>query len=51
MKYNRRKRSFHYSSQLTGTYSHDSAELHKQWIEGLLVDYYDPMYDYQMKKR
>ncbi|MDV6326793.1 tRNA 2-selenouridine(34) synthase MnmH [Idiomarina sp. Sol25] len=31
--------------------SHDSAELHKQWIEGLLVDYYDPMYDYQMKKR
>lgn len=29
----------------------DNRELHKQWIEGLLVNYYDPMYDYQMKKR
>jgi len=31
--------------------THNSQTLHKQWIEGLLVDYYDPMYDYQMKKR
>ncbi|KPD22714.1 MULTISPECIES: tRNA 2-selenouridine(34) synthase MnmH [Idiomarina] len=31
--------------------SSNSKELHKQWIKGLLVDYYDPMYDYQMKKR
>jgi tRNA 2-selenouridine synthase len=25
--------------------------LHRQWIEGLLVEYYDPMYDYQMSRR
>lgn len=24
---------------------------HKAWIEQLLTEYYDPMYDYQMKKR
>jgi tRNA 2-selenouridine synthase len=24
---------------------------HRQWIETLLVDYYDPMYEYQMNKR
>lgn len=38
-------------STLQQALNHDSKELHKQWIEGLLVDYYDPMYDYQMKKR
>lgn len=27
------------------------AELHKQWIKLLLVDYYDPMYDYQLSKK
>ncbi len=32
--------------QLTG-----DAELHRQWIERLLVDYYDPMYDYQISKK
>lgn len=26
-------------------------ELHRQWIELLLVEYYDPMYEYQMSKR
>lgn len=26
-------------------------ERHKEWIEKLLVAYYDPMYDYQLKKR
>jgi tRNA 2-selenouridine synthase len=26
-------------------------DLHRQWIEYLLVQYYDPMYDYQMGKR
>ena len=26
-------------------------ELHKQWIEVLLRDYYDPMYDYQLKSK
>ena len=24
---------------------------HKTWIKGLLVDYYDPMYDYQLEKK
>ncbi|MCK9490949.1 MAG: tRNA 2-selenouridine(34) synthase MnmH [Sulfurimonas sp.] len=28
-----------------------SLEAHKEWIETLLVEYYDPMYDYQIKKR
>lgn len=27
-----------------------SVELHKIWIEILLAEYYDPMYDYQMQK-
>jgi tRNA 2-selenouridine synthase len=26
-------------------------EPHKQWIETLLTQYYDPMYNYQMAKR
>lgn len=26
-------------------------ESHKQWIKVLLVDYYDPMYDYQLSKK
>ena len=26
-------------------------QLHRQWIELLLVKYYDPMYEYQMSKR
>ncbi len=25
--------------------------LHREWIERLLVDYYDPMYDYQISKK
>lgn len=25
--------------------------LHRDWIQSLLVDYYDPMYDYQLDKR
>jgi len=27
------------------------AEAHKEWIKILLVDYYDPMYDYQLSKK
>lgn len=27
------------------------AESHKEWIKVLLVDYYDPMYDYQLSKK
>ena len=26
-------------------------ELHKEWIKVLLVEYYDPMYDYQLNKK
>ncbi|VAW61503.1 Selenophosphate-dependent tRNA 2-selenouridine synthase [hydrothermal vent metagenome] len=26
-------------------------QLHKRWIESLLVDYYDPMYDYQFNRK
>jgi len=28
-----------------------SSELHKQWIELLLREYYDPMYDYQIEEK
>ncbi len=28
-----------------------NTEAHKQWIKVLLVDYYDPMYDYQLGKK
>ena len=31
--------------------NNNSAELHKEWINNLLVDYYDPMYDYQLTKK
>ncbi len=27
------------------------SEQHKDWIQGLLTDYYDPMYDYQLAKK
>jgi tRNA 2-selenouridine synthase len=29
---------------------HGDTALHRYWIERLLVDYYDPMYDYQIEK-
>ena len=28
----------------------ESFQLHERWIETLLVEYYDPMYDHQMQK-
>ncbi|MDG6778595.1 tRNA 2-selenouridine(34) synthase MnmH [Thiomicrorhabdus sp. zzn3] len=28
-----------------------STEFHRSWIKTLLLEYYDPMYDYQMQKR
>ena len=31
--------------------SNNDLELHKKWIRVLLVDYYDPMYDYQFNKK
>jgi len=29
----------------------DNADRHREWINSLLVDYYDPMYDYQLTKK
>ncbi|HED34297.1 MAG TPA: tRNA 2-selenouridine(34) synthase MnmH [Gammaproteobacteria bacterium] len=29
----------------------NETQAHKRWIESLLVDYYDPMYDYQFSKK
>ena len=31
--------------------NHNDTHLHKAWIEALLVQYYDPMYDYQVAKK
>jgi tRNA 2-selenouridine synthase len=33
------------------THSQGDPEQHKQWITVLLRDYYDPMYDYQLKSK
>lgn len=30
---------------------HGKVSAHNEWIETLLVDYYDPMYDYQLKEK
>lgn len=31
--------------------NNNDSSLHKEWINRLLVDYYDPMYDYQLTKK
>ena len=31
--------------------NNNDSSLHKEWINRLLVDYYDPMYDYQITKK
>lgn len=31
--------------------NNNDSTLHKEWINRLLVDYYDPMYDYQLTKK
>lgn len=36
---------------LDETDSEQAANLHRSWIESLLSDYYDPMYEYQMNKK
>jgi tRNA 2-selenouridine synthase len=36
---------------LHSAHSSDNPEQHKEWIERLLRDYYDPMYDYQICKK
>jgi tRNA 2-selenouridine synthase len=38
-------------SALTHSDPAESEALHRQWIERLLCDYYDPMYEYQMNKK
>lgn len=30
---------------------HNERENHKHWIQAMLVDYYDPMYDYQLARK
>lgn len=32
-------------------HSHGDEELHRDWIQPLLRDYYDPMYDYQLRQK
>ena len=32
-------------------YKNNNSLLHQDWIRSLLVDYYDPMYDYQLEKK
>jgi len=32
-------------------HEHNDPSLHRQWIKRLLVDYYDPMYDFQLSKK
>ncbi len=36
---------------LTHTDPGEAESLHRQWIQSLLCDYYDPMYEYQMNKK
>jgi tRNA 2-selenouridine synthase len=31
--------------------NNNDLDQHRAWIRGLLVDYYDPMYEYQMTKK
>lgn len=42
-------------AQLEGAFAqgglHGDDSMHRLWIEGLLVEYYDPMYEYQMSRR
>lgn len=30
---------------------HKDLSMHREWIHSLLIDYYDPMYDYQLSKK
>ncbi len=39
------------ASALSRQRRHDDLALHQQWIEALLVGYYDPMYDYQLAQK
>ena len=36
---------------LHDAHAQGETERHKAWIERLLVDYYDPMYDYQLRNK
>ncbi|KZZ38603.1 tRNA 2-selenouridine(34) synthase MnmH, partial [Oleiphilus sp. HI0117] len=37
--------------QFSASESDEAYGLHREWIEHLLKDYYDPMYDYQLSKK
>ncbi|VAW56329.1 Selenophosphate-dependent tRNA 2-selenouridine synthase [hydrothermal vent metagenome] len=39
------------SNALNQHLKNDDKNFHKEWIKSLLVDYYDPMYDYQFSKK
>ena len=38
-------------THLSDALEHDDLELHRKWIELLLRDYYDPMYNYQLTRK
>jgi tRNA 2-selenouridine synthase len=38
-------------SQMRSAFDSGDEDQHRHWIESLLTDYYDPMYDYQMSRR
>lgn len=40
-----------YTTAINEQIKTNSTDLHKEWIKYLLVEYYDPMYDYQIEKR
>lgn len=40
-----------FEAALKNQKEHNTFEGHKEWIEYLLREYYDPMYDYQIQKR
>lgn len=45
------QRHQHIKQLLHTAQSSGESEQHKEWIEPLLRDYYDPMYDYQIQKK
>ena len=39
------------TKQITSAFTDGTDSIHQEWIESLLKNYYDPMYDYQIKKK
>ena len=44
-------RSAELQEQVRDAFSSGAPDAHRAWIKGLLDSYYDPMYDYQLKKK